>query len=88
MKVFISVFCLLSSLASFSQIDSSFINRIKALDTANFLKSDTLSAPDDLLTKKIKLLLSEKKGLTVGTILRIKIFVCWWQQTLRPVALT
>jgi hypothetical protein len=60
-------------LASFSQIDSSFINRIKALDTANFLKSDTLSAPDDLLTKKIKLLLSEKKGLTVGTILRIKI---------------
>jgi hypothetical protein len=73
MKVAICVLSLLIPCLSFSQIDSSFINKIKALDTANILKSDTLSAPDDLLTKKIKLLLSEKKGLTVGTILRIKI---------------
>jgi len=73
MKLFILFFCLSISLPGFSQIDSSFINRIKALDTANILKSDTVSTPDDQLTRKIKLLLSEKKGLSVGTILRIKI---------------
>jgi hypothetical protein len=73
MKLVISILSLLIPLLSFSQIDSSFINRIKALDTANILKSDTLTVPDDLLTKKIKILLNEKKGLTVGTILRIKI---------------
>jgi hypothetical protein len=73
MKVAISMFSLLIPLLSLAQIDSSFINRIKALDTANILKADTLSVPDDLLTKKIKLLLNEKKGLTIGTILRIKI---------------
>jgi hypothetical protein len=73
MKVVISILALLIPFLSFSQIDSSFINKIKALDTANILKSDTLSVPGDLLTKKIKLLLSEKKGLTIGTILRIKI---------------
>jgi hypothetical protein len=73
MKAVISILALLIPFLSFSQIDSSFINKIKALDTANILKSDTLSVPGDLLTKKIKLLLSEKKGLTIGTILKIKI---------------
>jgi hypothetical protein len=58
---------------SFSQIDSAFINKIKALDTANILRSDTLAVPNDVLTKKIKLLLSERQGLTIETILRLKI---------------
>ena len=58
---------------SFSQIDSSFILKLKALDTANILKSDTVTVPDDALTKKIKLLLNEKKGLTIGTIMKLKL---------------
>jgi hypothetical protein len=73
MKIVIFILSFLTPFLSFSQIDSSFINKIKALDTANILKSDTLAAPNDLLTKKIKLLLNEKTGLTIGTILRIKI---------------
>ncbi len=73
MKVIIFILSLLIPFLSSSQIDSSFINKIKALDTADILKSDTIAVPDDFLTKKIKLLLSEKKGLTIETILRIKI---------------
>jgi len=72
MKIVFAVFLFIPFL-SFSQIDSSFILKLKALDTANILKSDTLTVPDDALTKKIKLLLSEKKGLTIGTIMKLKL---------------
>jgi len=73
MKALILIFLFLIPFLSFSQIDSSFINKIKALDTANILKSDTLAAPNDALSKKIKILLGERRGLTIQTILRIKI---------------
>jgi len=73
MKLTICILTLTAPFYCFSQIDSSFINRIKALDTANVLKSDTVSVADDALTRKIKTLLSQRKGLTVETILRIKI---------------
>jgi hypothetical protein len=73
MKALIFILLFLIPFLSSSQIDSSFINKIKALDTANILKSDTLSAPNDPLTKKIKILLGERQGLTIQTILRIKI---------------
>jgi len=73
MRATIFIFLLLIPFLSFSQIDSSFINKIKALDTANILKSDTLATPNDPLTKKIKTLLGERQGLTIQTILRIKI---------------
>ena len=72
MKIVFAVFLFIPIL-SFSQIDSSFILKLKALDTANILKSDTVTVPDDALTKKIKLLLSEKKGLTIGTIMKLKL---------------
>ena len=72
MKAFFTLL-LLIPLFSFSQIDSSFILKLKALDTANILKSDTVTVPDDPLTKKIRLLMSEKNGLTVGTIMKLKI---------------
>ena len=52
---------------SFSQIDTAFIKSLKALDTANNLKSDTPSVPNDRLTQKIKLLRNEKKGLNAET---------------------
>jgi hypothetical protein len=58
---------------SFSQIDSAFIARIKALDTANVVRSDTMAVADNALSKKIKLLLSEKRGLTIQAILRLKL---------------
>jgi len=73
MKLTLFTLTLLFFFDSYSQIDSAFINRIKALDTANVLRSDTLSVPDNALTKKIKLLLDEKRGLTIGTILRLKL---------------
>ncbi len=73
MKVFVIAIALLFPFISFSQIDTSFIARIKGLDTANILKLDTAAVPDDALTAKIKELRKEKKGLTLETILKIKI---------------
>ncbi len=58
---------------SFSQIDTAFISRLKGLDTANILKLDTIAVPGDAFTAKIKELRSEKKGLNLETILKIKI---------------
>ena len=73
MKVFAFAFLLSVPFSCFSQIDSSMIARIKALDTANVLKADTVAAPNDRLTEKIKLLKSEKAGLTIETLLKLKI---------------
>ncbi len=73
MKLIILILALLIPFLSFSQIDSAFILRLKALDTANILKMDTVSAPNDAFTQKIKKLLGEKKGLSVGAILKLKI---------------
>jgi len=73
MKLIILTIVLLAPLLSFSQIDSAFILRLKALDTANILKSDTASVPNDAFTQKIKQLLGEKEGLSVVAILKFKI---------------
>ncbi|MDQ2718381.1 MAG: DUF2059 domain-containing protein [Bacteroidota bacterium] len=73
MKVIIFMLVLVIPLLSFSQIDTSFIAKLKGLDTANILKLDTSFVPNDSFTKKIKLLRSEKKGLNVETVLRMKI---------------
>ncbi|MEO8110511.1 MAG: DUF2059 domain-containing protein [Ginsengibacter sp.] len=73
MKAFVVALSLLFPFISFSQIDTSFIARIKGLDTANILRLDTTTVPDDALTTKIKELRKEKSGLTLETILKIKI---------------
>jgi hypothetical protein len=73
MRLIILVQVILIPFLSFSQIDSAFILKLKALDTANILKTDTVTVPNDALTQKIKQLLGEKNGLSVGTILKIKI---------------
>ena len=73
MRAIILITTLLIYFISFSQIDTSFIGKLKALDTVNNLKADTTSVPDDALTKKIRMLRSEKNGLTIETILKIKI---------------
>ena len=64
---------LLIPFSSFSQLDSAFILKLKALDTANILKTDTVSVPNEAFTQKIKRLLGEKNGLSVGAILKLKI---------------
>jgi len=56
-----------------SQIDSILIKRIKALDTADIVKADTVAVPNDSFSKKVRELRSEQKGLTLETILRLKI---------------
>ena len=73
MKILLLIILGFSSLKSFSQIDSGFIRSLKALDTADILKSDTLAPPNDAFTQKIKILRKERKGLTTENILRIKI---------------
>jgi hypothetical protein len=73
MKVFLLLFLCLIGQYAFSQIDSGFVKALKALDTANILKTDTLAPPNDAFTKKIKVLRNERKGLTTENIIRMKL---------------
>jgi len=73
MKHIILVQVILIPFLSFAQIDSAFILKLKALDTANILKADTVTVPNDAFTQKVKQLLGEKNGLSVKAILKIKI---------------
>ena len=73
MKLTILVLAALIPFFSFSQIDSGFLLKLKALDTANILKKDTVAAPNDAFTQKIKRLLGEKNGISVKAILQVKI---------------
>ncbi|MDQ6763013.1 MAG: DUF2059 domain-containing protein [Bacteroidota bacterium] len=73
MKLLVFCLALLFPIHSFTQMDTAFIAKIKSLDTANILKLDTAAVPNDVLTAKIKQLRSEKKGLTLETILKIKL---------------
>ena len=69
---------------AFSQIDSSFMARIKSLDTADVLKMDTLAVPDDAFTQKIKQLRSERSGLTIEAIIKQKLTEEQGKDTLHP----
>ncbi len=73
MKIFVFCLAFLFPIRSFTQMDTAFIAKIKSLDTANILKLDTAAVLNDALTAKIKQLRSEKKGLTLETILKIKL---------------
>jgi uncharacterized protein DUF2059 len=73
MKRIILAIAVLIPAFSFSQIDSAFILKLKSLDTANILKKDTVAVPHDAFTQKIKKLLGEKNGISVKTILQLKI---------------
>jgi hypothetical protein len=64
---------LIATLLINAQVDSSFLLKLKALDTADMVKDDTASVPQDQLTQKIKLLRSERSGLTTETIIKIKL---------------
>jgi len=73
MKCILLIF--FSSLAQFgySQIDTAFIGRLKALDSLNILKLDTAAVPNDQLTKKILELKKEKTGIGLESLMYIKI---------------
>jgi len=73
MKLIILLLAVLIPFLSLSQIDSAFILKLKALDTANILKKDTAAVPNDAFTQKIKRLLGEKNGISVKAILQFKI---------------
>src|SRR5215470_7858358 len=73
MKFLVFALLGLSSLHGHAQIDSVLIKRIKALDTADIVKTDTVAVPNDSFSKKVRELRSEQKGLTLETILKIKI---------------
>lgn len=59
--------------SSFAQIDSAFIAHIKSLDTADVLKMDTTKVPNDKLTQKIRELRKMRGGLTIETIVKLKL---------------
>ncbi|MBK7882437.1 MAG: DUF2059 domain-containing protein [Chitinophagaceae bacterium] len=84
MKTIFFILVLFLPFISFSQMDTAFIMKFKALDTANTLKLDTATVTNDVLTKKIKLLRSERNGLTTETILRIKIMEEQQKDTIHP----
>jgi len=71
-KIFIAL-CLLLPASGFAQIDSSFLQKIKYAETADFLKTDTLAVPEDALTQKIRQLRKEKNGVDIEMVLQIKI---------------
>jgi hypothetical protein len=73
MKFFLFLLLCFLCQDAFSQIDSSFVKSLKALDTADILKADTLTPPDDAFTKKIMVLKNERKGLTTENIIRMKL---------------
>ena len=74
MRKFLLLFAMLGSSAfTFAQIDSAFIAKIKSLDTADVLKIDTAAVPNDRFTQKIKQLRKERSGLTLETIINLKI---------------
>ena len=73
MRKIICFALLLSFYNCFAQIDTAFIAKIKSLDTADVLKIDTAAVPDDKFTRKIKQLRAERSGLTIESIIKLKL---------------
>jgi hypothetical protein len=72
----LTLLCLLLFLfgkPSHAQLDSVFLKQLKALDTSNILKTDTLAVPDDRITAKIRELRQERGGLTIPSILQMNL---------------
>lgn len=71
-KVFALMLLILPAIA-FSQIDTAFMQRLKAMESGEMLKTDTTSPPNDAFTRKIKKLREEKSGLSIELVMQIKI---------------
>ncbi len=57
----------------FSQIDTAFLQRLKAMESGDMLKTDTITPPSDAFTRKIKKLREEKNGIDIAMVMQIKI---------------
>lgn len=84
MKHIFFILLLISPLLGVSQIDTAFISKLKSLDTTNILLVDTSAVPNDGLTKKIRQLRKEKTGLSLETIMYIKIMEDQQKDKKRP----
>jgi len=73
MKCILLIFFSSAAQFGYSQIDTAFIGRLKALDSLNILKLDTAAVPNDQLTKKILELKKEKTGIGLESLMYIKI---------------
>ncbi|MCG2616016.1 DUF2059 domain-containing protein [Terrimonas sp. NA20] len=69
--VFLLLFIL--PVTAFSQIDTAFLQRLKAMESGDMLKTDTIPPPNDAFTRKIKKLREEKSGLNIELVIQIKI---------------
>ncbi len=84
MRLFFLIMAVLFAATGFSQVDSAFLLRLKRMDTANFLRLDTLTPPNDGLTRKIKELRKERKGINIGAVIQIKLLEERAKDTTRP----
>lgn len=60
-------------LAAFSQIDTAFLQRLKAMESGDLLTKDTMAVPEDSFTRKIRGLRKEKNGVNIELVMQIKI---------------
>jgi hypothetical protein len=72
MKYFLTLVFVFVGSYCYAQVDTAFLLLLKSLDTADILKYDTAIVPEDALTKKIRVLMKEKHGLNIESILTIK----------------
>jgi uncharacterized protein len=73
MKKLYTLLLIILPAAAFAQIDTAFLQRLKLMESADMLKKDTMTVPDDAFTRKIKELRAEKNGLNIELVMQIKI---------------
>jgi uncharacterized protein len=73
MRKVISLLLIILPVMAFSQIDTAFLQRLKAMESGDMLKTDTTTPPDDAFTRKIKKLREEKNGISIELVMQIKI---------------
>lgn len=73
MRKVISLLLAIMPFMAFSQIDTAFLQRLKAMESGDMLKTDTTTPPDDAFTRKIKKLREEKNGISIELVMQIKI---------------
>jgi hypothetical protein len=73
MKTFMILLVHIVPICAFTQVDSAFILKIKALDTADVLRFDTVNVPNDAHTQKIIQLRNERNGFGIEKVIQIKL---------------
>ncbi|MET0465901.1 MAG: DUF2059 domain-containing protein [Chitinophagaceae bacterium] len=84
MRKVVTLLLFILPVAAFSQIDTVFLQRLKAMESSNMLKTDTLTPPDDAFTSKIKKLRQEKNVINIELVMQVKIKEEQEKDTSRP----